>query len=69
MNNTGTAADHINSIAAIVHDYLERGIVPNAHAQASLNHSATAGHHCPFCMGTGFKGTLACPHCNGKGRI
>lgn len=65
-----SAADHINSIAAIVHDYLDRGIMPNTHGQSgSPNNSMTTGHHCPFCMGTGFKGTLACPHCDGRGRV
>jgi hypothetical protein len=68
--STRSAAAHINSIAAIVHDYLNSGIIPNTTASGTANDDTiVVGHICPFCTGTGFKGTFGCPHCGGSGRV
>ncbi len=65
-----SAAAHINSIAAIVHDYLDQGFMPKSEStQVYTGDVATTGHQCPFCMGSGFKGTFGCPNCGGKGRV
>lgn len=68
--NSQSAAAHINSIAAIAHDYLNSGIMPRSDGlEPATQHMGAVGHICPFCTGTGFKGTFGCPHCGGSGRV